>query len=142
MTNFKLFKIPGVKEEWESIHQLRALEINKKCPVLEYIVGIKIKNPHEYKIIMKVLKLIGSSDKIRNPIHVKPNKNHTGIYELRVHKGSTRILFFYFGDENSKAIFVTPFWINQKGKGDRQKQDSYFIKSAEIRDTFLSTRKV
>ena len=142
MLKYKLLKIPGVQEEWESIHRLRALEINGKSPTFDFINRIKIRNPQEYKAIMKVLRLIGSNDRVRNPDHVKLYKKHSRIYELIVYKGNSRISFFYHNDGRSNAICIATFWKNQTGQGDIEKQDSFFAKSEEVRNSFLKSRKI
>ena len=135
-TKFKLLKVSGVKEEWEPIHKIRALEINGKCPVNTFLERLKNANYGEYKKIFKVLKLIGSNDRIKNSNYVKPHKKHTGIYELVVKKGFSRISFFYYESINSNIVCITPFRKEKDYKP--RKQDLFFDRSAEIMDKFLT----
>lgn len=133
-TSFHLLKIPGVLTSWETEHEIYALEVNGDCCVNMFIREKMNSDPPEFKKIMKVLNLLGTSDRVRNPYHVKPDERHSGIYELIAKKGHARISFFY-SPPDEKVVCVLPYW---KTTDHRKPQNSFFEKSAEIMKEYLS----
>ena len=136
-TRFKLLTIPDIKVEWEIFHKMRALETNGICKVNLYLEQLKSRNTTEYRKVLKLFKLCGANERLFNPNYIKPHKKHTGIYELKIKTGFSRISFFYYKNSLSYIICISAYW---KEKDYKQKeQDLFFERSAEIMEIFLST---
>lgn len=141
MNKFKIVPVIGVKEEWQTIHRIYALEINGKCYVNDFILDVRNKDKNEYKKIIKVIKLLTTEKRIKNPNHIKScnNRKYKDIYEIRAHRGHSRISFFYeyTENENEDLICVLTFWKSEKS--DIVKQNDFFEKTFKIMQEYKSS---
>jgi len=130
-----LVDIPGVRPEDQSEHNVRALRINKKSPALDALLGWSKKSKADYQKIMKVLRLVGQQKRVTNENHVKKNTNsvYGDVYEMRAHKGSARLLFFYTADTNEVVICTNSYW---KTKASKREQNQAFKLCADLRDLY------
>ncbi|MFH0880809.1 MAG: type II toxin-antitoxin system RelE/ParE family toxin [Lentisphaerota bacterium] len=131
----RLVNIPFVDEGPQSRCRVVALEMDGKCPVLADLLDWKRNAKADFKKIVKVMRYVGQLGRVRNEKHVKKSDNprHGEIYEMRAHKGSARVMFFY--DERGQAIAVctnTYF----KTKPSRQEQDETFELCARMRTLY------
>ncbi len=135
-TKFKLLKVSGVKEEWESVHKLRALEINGRCLVNKFIESKLKCDIREYKRIFKIFKMVAAFKRVITINHVKSYREDSKIKEIIAKDGHSRISFFYFPNSNEDVICVLPFW---KGnlRQDDPKQNTFFNSSIVIMNSYL-----
>ena len=136
-TVFRLLRIPGVCPVWETVHRIYALEVNGFCCTNIFLEDLRSSKPDEYKKLMKVLKLIGSNIRVRNPEHVKSHVEQSGIYEMIAKRGNSRISFFYDSSPEENVICVLSYWKNFKNE---QKQDAFFRKSVETMNVYRLSR--
>ena len=71
----RLLKIPGIEAHHEIMWQVRVLEIDGKNLVLEKLAEWYRKAPGDYKKIMKNLRMVGLTDRLRDEKKVKKSKN-------------------------------------------------------------------
>ena len=85
----KLIDIPGITSHDQLVWKIRVLQINGRDLILPEFLEWAKKSPDDYKKIMKVLKMVGQMDRIRDEKKVKKSKNpnHDGVYEIRADKG-------------------------------------------------------
>ena len=120
-----LIQIPGVTNQHQTRWLIRVLQINDRDLVLGDLAEWQRKSPGDYKKIMKVLQMIGQVDRIRDEKHVKQSDNpkHDGVYEIRAHRGSARLMFFYSEKTQSAVICTNSYW---KAKDSKREQDQAF----------------
>lgn len=121
----ELIQIPGVTNHHQIVWQIRVLQINDRNLVLGSLAEWQRTSPGDYKKIMKVLQMIGQLDRIRDEKHVKKSDNpkHDGVYEIRAHRGSARLMFFYSEKTQSAVICTNSYW---KAKDSKKEQDQAF----------------
>lgn len=121
----ELIQIPGVTNHHQIVWQIRVLQINGRNLVLGSLAEWQRTSPGDYKKIMKVLQMVGQLDRIRDEKHVKRSDNpkHDGVYEIRAHRGSARLMFFYSEKTQSAVICTNAYW---KAKDSKKEQDQAF----------------
>lgn len=121
----ELIQIPGVTNHHQIVWQIRVLQINDRNLVLGSLAEWQRTSPGDYKKIMKVLQMVGQLDRIRDEKHVKRSDNpkHDGVYEIRAHRGSARLMFFYSEKTQSAVICTNAYW---KAKDSKKEQDQAF----------------
>ena len=121
----ELIQIPGVTNHHQIVWQIRVLQINDRNLVLGSLAEWQRTSPGDYKKIMKVLQMVGQLDRIRDEKHVKKSDNpkHDGVYEIRAHRGSARLMFFYSEKTQSAVICTNAYW---KAKDSKKEQDQAF----------------
>lgn len=121
----KLIQIPGVTNQQQTRWLVRVLQINGSDLVLGSLTDWERDSPGDYKKIMKILQMIGQVDRIRDEKHVKKSDNpkHNKAYEIRAHRGSARLIFFYCEKSQSAVICTNTYW---KAKDSKQEQDQAF----------------
>lgn len=121
----ELIQIPGVTNHHQIVWQIRVLQINDRNLVLGSLAEWQRTSPGDYKKIMKVLHMVGQLDRIRDEKHVKRSDNpkHDGVYEIRAHRGSARLMFFYSEKTQSAVICTNAYW---KAKDSKKEQDQAF----------------
>jgi hypothetical protein len=131
--NLELVEIPGLDNIHQTRWRVRALVIDGRDPVRVALLHWKREYPVDYKAIMKVMRLIGQQDRLRNPKHVKKSNNpaHGPVYEMIAYTGVARLMFFY--DERGESLIVCTNEY-QKSQGD---QDAAFQKCAALRNIYL-----
>ncbi|MFM2297818.1 MAG: hypothetical protein RL117_1525 [Verrucomicrobiota bacterium] len=123
--NVSLAEIPGVTNQHQTCWVVRVLRVEGRDLVLGPLAEWEKDSPGDYKKIMKVLQRIGQVDRIRDEKHVKKSKNpkHDQIYEIRAHKGSARLMFFYSEKTQAAVICTNTYW---KAKESQREQDQAF----------------
>jgi putative component of toxin-antitoxin plasmid stabilization module len=123
--DIELIQIPGVTNQQQTRWLVRVLQINQRDLVFGSLAEWERKSPGDYKKIMKVLQMIGQLDRIRDEKHVKKSDNpkHDGVYEIRAHRGSARLMFFYSEKTQSAVICTNSYW---KAKDSKREQDQAF----------------
>lgn len=123
--SIKLIQIPGVTNQHQTHWLVRVLQINDHDLVRGSLAKWERESPGDYKKIMKVLQMIGQVDRIRDEKHVKKSDNpkHDKVYEIRAHKGSARLMFFYSEKTQSAVICTNSYW---KAKDSKKEQDQAF----------------
>jgi hypothetical protein len=121
----ELIQIPGVTNQHQTRWLVRVLQFNDRDLVLGSLVKWKRESPSDYNKIMKVLQMIGQLDRIRDEKHVKKSDNpkHDKVYEIRAHRGSARLMFFYCEKNQSAVICTNTYW---KAKDSKKEQDQAF----------------
>ncbi len=133
--SLRLLKIPGIEAHYETMWQVRVLEIEGKNLVLESLVEWRRNAPGDYKKIMKILRMVGLTDRIRDEKKVKKSQNpkHKDVYEIRADKGSARLMFFYCRSSQSAVICTNTYW---KAKSSQSEQDSAFGICARLKEYY------
>lgn len=74
---------------------------------------------------MKVIRMVGLTDRIRDEKKVKKSQNpkHKDVCEIRADKGGARLMFFYCGSSQSVVICTNTYW---KAKSSQAEQDVAF----------------
>lgn len=123
--DIQLIQIPGVTNQQQTRWLVRVLQINQRDLVFGSLAEWERKSPGDYKKIMKVLQMIGQLDRIRDEKHVKKSDNpkHDGVYEIRAHKGSARLMFFYSEKAQAAVICTNAYW---KAKDSKKEQEQAF----------------
>jgi hypothetical protein len=63
--------------------------------VLETLDEWKSREQADYRRILRVLRYVGSMERVNDEKHVKVDDQRRGRYEMRAHRGHARMLFFY-----------------------------------------------
>jgi len=116
----KLEKIPGIRESEQTVWKVRALSWKGKNLALSALTDWEQNAKGDYKKIMKVLKMLGQFDRLRDPKKVKKSENeqHERVYEIRADKGNARLMFFY--TKNKEVVVVTnPYWKTKQSKTEQ-----------------------
>jgi mRNA-degrading endonuclease RelE of RelBE toxin-antitoxin system len=125
----ELLEIPGVEASHQTSWKIRALAIDGVSPALEALLAWEKSEKADYKKIMKVMRIVGQSDRVRDEKHVKKSSNadHENVYEMRAHRGHARLMFFYSEEDEAVVVCTTSYW---KGKGD---QDTAFRQCSRLK---------
>ncbi len=131
----ELIQIPGVTNQHQTRWLVRVLLINDRDLVLGDLAKWQRESPGDYKKIMKVLQMIGQVDRIRDEKHVKKSENpkHDKVYEIRAHKGSARLMFFYCEKNQSAVICTNTYW---KAKDSKKEQDQAFENCHKLKQIY------
>ncbi|MFP4379776.1 MAG: type II toxin-antitoxin system RelE/ParE family toxin [Candidatus Sumerlaeia bacterium] len=127
----ELIEIPGVSEEWEMEHKIRAVAINGRSDVLSFLWEVaKSKGKKGKSKAWMAMRLIAENASPPREPHVKKCKGiDEDIYEMR--QNNYRIFFFYSEDGQAIAVCTNRY---QKGKGnDRKAQNEAIKKAAKLR---------
>jgi len=121
----RLVEIPGIEAQHQTVWRVRVLEIDRRNLVLGNLLQWSKNSISDYKKIMKVLRMIGQMDRIRDEKKVKKSSNpdHGDIYEIRADKDSARLMFFYDRREQSVIVCTNTYW---KAKASQSEQDAAF----------------
>lgn len=65
MPTYELIDIPGIEQEWQTAHIIKALAIDGRCEVTETLEEWAKSSSAEYKHIMGSLRLIGERETYR-----------------------------------------------------------------------------
>ena len=138
--SLQLIEIPGITAHDQTVWNVRVLQINGKDLVLPDLLKWEKKSQSDHKKIMKVLKMIGRVDRIRDEKKVKKSKNpkHDGVYEIRADKGHARVMFFYSRDTQSAVICTNTYW---KSKSSEREQDADFEYCAKLKEYYEQNTK-
>lgn len=128
----ELIDIPGLEPENQTRWRVRMLAIDRKCLVLPDLVEWQKNSPADFKKIMKVMRYVGQLDQVRDEKHVKKSGNpqHGDVYEMRAHKGSARLMFFYSKRDRAVVICTNTYW---KTKDSKSEQDNAFALCARLK---------
>jgi hypothetical protein len=123
--SIELVQIPGVTNQHQTHWLVRVLQISDRDLVFGSLTKWERESPGDYKKIMKVLQMIGQVDRIRDEKHVKKSENpkHDKVYEIRAHRSSARLMFFYCEKNQSAVICTNTYW---KAKDSKKEQDQAF----------------
>lgn len=126
---FELYDIPDIEAAWEESHELRAIVINGKSPVLNELAAWKKTERADYKKILKVMERVARLDRVIDEKHVTADGARRGVYEMRAHKGHARVLFFYDEAPDFTVILTNCYW---KGRGDQTKAFDLAVRMMEL----------
>lgn len=123
--SLKLIDVPGITPHDQLVWKVRILQINGSDLVLPELLAWEKSSPADHKKIMKVLKMVGQLDRIRDEKKVKKSKNpkYDGVYEIRADKGHARVMFFYDNKSQAAVVCTNSYW---KTKSSTQEQDIAF----------------
>lgn len=139
---FDLDSVQGLASSDQTHWKIKLLVIEtegqKKSPALDALESWARNQKSDFNKIIKVMKRVGQTTRVRDPKHVKKSKNskHENVYEMRADKGHARLMFFY--SENDQAVVVVctnPYW---KGKGS---QDQAFELCDQLRRQYVKQLK-
>lgn len=126
---FDLKKVEGLSESDQTHWKIRTLIIDHKgkatSPALEALEDWSKNHKADFNKIIKVMKRVGQTDRVRNPNHVKKctNPDYENVYEMRADRGHARLMFFYSKKDNAAvAVCTNKYW---KGQGDQNKAFEY-----------------
>ena len=97
---FDLKKVEGLSESDQTHWKIRTLIIDHKgkatSPALEALEDWSKNHKADFNKIIKVMKRVGQTDRVRNPNHVKKctNPDYENVYEMRADRGHARLMFF------------------------------------------------
>ena len=133
----RLVDIPGIEANHQTEWRIRVLEIDNRNLVLEELNNWRKSSKSDYNKIMKVLRLVGQTDRIRDEKKVKKSRNpdHEGVYEIRADKGSARLMFFYNSSERSLIVCTNVYW---KSKSSEKEQDAAFANCHRLKTIYES----
>ncbi|MCC6142821.1 MAG: hypothetical protein IT368_03335 [Candidatus Hydrogenedentes bacterium] len=123
-------------DDWQTQHKIRALAVGDRCPAQDGLVELKREHTEDYKKIRKVMLLLGTSDRVRNELHVKRGTQHRDVYEMR--GGNARLFFFYTPDTEEIVVCLNLY---QKRKSSSSEQNEVFAIADRLRQLYLSSRK-
>jgi len=131
----ELIQIPGVTNQQQTRWLVRILQINGSDLVRGSLAKWERESPGDYKKIMKVLSILGQVDRIRDEKHVKKSDNpkHDKVYEIRAHRGSARLMFFYSEKTQSAVICTNSYW---KAKDSKKEQDQAFETCHQLKQIY------
>jgi hypothetical protein len=88
---FELIPIPGVEDKR---YKVRALVINGKSRVIDFLNSFPEKSP-EFKKIIQSIRLVCEKGKKCSENRLKPDRNKTGVYEIKAPNCVVRIYCFF-----------------------------------------------
>lgn len=126
--------IPGLDLPAQALWQVKVLVVDGHDEVLPALLRWKREHHEAFKAIVKVLKITAQQHRVHNEKHVRKSTNpaHGDVYEMRAHKKTARMMFFYAEDSDALIICTNPY---EKGRGD---QDAAFARCAEFKRLFES----
>jgi putative component of toxin-antitoxin plasmid stabilization module len=139
---FDLKEVNGLSESDQTHWKIRTLVINHNghitSPALEALEEWSKAQKADFKKIIKVMKRIGQTTRVRDPKHVKKSTNpkHENVYEMRADKGHARLMFFYSKkNKTAVAVCTNKYW---KGQGD---QNQAFEQCDQLRKLYEDTKQ-
>jgi hypothetical protein len=137
--SFELENIPGLSEEEQSVHAIKALAVNGRNAVNSALLRWKKDCPADFKKLMTAIRFAGNNekDKLLNTNYVtrNKNKNHGDVYELRNNRCPLRLMFFFDADD-ALIICTNDFQKNDAHPSKSGGQDTAFARCAQIRDLY------
>jgi|GEM_PF-1191583 len=138
---FALQDIAGVDERYESAWRVKALSLADerlpnafKSPALSCLANWARCAPGDYKAIIKVLRIAGSTNpRVTNEKHVKKGAKYPHIYEARAHTLKARLMFFY--DEEESTIICLNGYEKESGN-----QTQAFRRADDLRNLYLQLK--
>jgi len=140
MTRYKLVDIPWVEKEWQTAHRIKALSIDGRCEVLDFLSSWETDSYKHFKKIMLSARMISGNHRIKNKNRVKDCVNHKGLLELKAPNCKARLFFFYrtIGSIEELVVCTGGYW---KSRGDtnrtKKKQDKAMRRAKERMLAFL-----
>ena len=133
--------IPDVEEVLRKmgstpIHPVRALSVNDRCETLEYIEDLRKNHPQERKTLIRNLALVAQSQRVFDEKKVKKGIGVEGVYEVRVHRGHSRLFFVYVPTSRGLEIVLLTLGYF-KSDDSKAKQDQGFKKSGDQIQTHM-----
>jgi hypothetical protein len=128
-----ILKLP---EDWQTQHRIRALVVGDRCPAYAGLVDLERDHVEDYKKLKKVLRLVGTCDRVRNEQHVKRSGLHREVYEMR--GGNARLFFFYTPDEEEVVVCMNVY---RKRKSSRAEQNEAFAIAERLRQAYIASRE-
>lgn len=121
--SIELIDIIGVKQEWQSEHRIKALEVNGTAEVLAFLGKCEKDSRPDYIRLMTSLKIIGQNTKLDLSIRfinrLKKSKRYDNVYEVLGH--NARLFFFFHECTGTKtAVFTNGYW---KTNASRRRQN-------------------
>lgn len=120
MVEYKLVDIPWVEKEWQTAHRIKALSIDGRCEVLDYLSSWEADSNKYFKKIMASTKMICENHCIKNKNRVKDCVGHKNLLELKSPNCKARLFFFYrtIGSTEELIVCTGGYW---KKRGDTKK---------------------
>ena len=137
---YKLVDIPWVKKEWQTAHRIKALSIDRRCEVLDFLSSWEADSYKHFKKIMASARMICENHRIKNKNRVKDCVGHKNLLELKSPKCKARLFFFYRSIGSAEVLIVCTggYW---KSRGDtnktKKKQDEAMGRAEEKMLAFL-----
>lgn len=127
----RLVDIAAVKIEWQTVHRIKALEINGRSPALDALAEWAQDNQRDYNRLMHSIKLVCQNIRVHNPKYIKKSRNprHGDVYEIRADKGLPR-LFCFYSRSSDQVVICTHGWGKQSS---RRQQDAEFEKCVKFK---------
>lgn len=136
--NVVLADITCVKREWQTVHRIKALEIDGRSPALDALADWSRNNQRDFKRLMRSIKLVCQNKRVLNPKYVKKSNNpkHGDVYEIRADKGLPR-LFSFYRQGSDEIVICTHGWGK---KSSREQQDAEFAKCSRLKTLYEAHR--
>lgn len=138
----ELRRIPEVEEVLRKmgstpIHPVRALSVNGRCEVFDYLQNLKKNHLQEYKKLIQNITQVARYQRANDENKVKKGKGTNSVWEVRVRKGHSRLFFVYV--PTSRGLEVVLFTHGYfKSDDSKAKQDQEFKKSNDQIQTHLA----
>lgn len=127
--------IPELGLPANALWQVKALVVDGKSPALDALESWQRYRPHDYKRIIKAIRLAAGEARVTGPRkHVGKNQNpkYGDVYEFIAYTGKARLMFFY--DEATSALIICT---NAHEKGNSSDQDAAFGRCAAYKSLYL-----
>ena len=136
--NVALVDIACIKSEWQTVHRIKALEIEGKSPALDALAYWIRNNQRDFKRLMRSIKLVCQSKRVLNPKYIKKSDNpkYGNVYEIRADKGLPR-LFSFYSQVSDEIVICTHGW---NKKSSHAQQDAEFAKCARFKAIYEADR--
>ena len=138
--SFRLENIPGLSEEEQTVHQIRALAFGGRNPAKKALLEWQKNCPNEWKKLMRGIRFAGAHARNElletNYAERCDNAEYGEIYEFRNNRCPLRLMFFFDRDDQTLIVCTNDY---QKSDAQRTKsggQDTAFEKCAKIRDAY------
>ena len=133
----KLVDIACIPADWQTVHRIKALEINGRSPALDALADWQQQNDRDFKRLMRSIKLLCMNKRVENPKHMKKGDGQQAdVYEIRADKGLPR-LFCFFTKGCEEIVICTHGWGK---KSSRKQQDAEFEKCSRFKTLYEANR--
>ena len=125
------FPLQWIPDEWKKCFDIKLLEIDGRCEVLEDLMNTFKDSNEDFKKLIATIKMQLESDKkLKNERRLKTSSTDKDIIELKSSGGSSR-LFCFFDETKKQLIICTNFYWKTTGK--KKRQQAAFKRASDLK---------